>query len=328
MNKKIALITAFVIMVCSMFTAGCAGVKTRTFYALDTAITITAYNCTDEIIDSMIGHVNDYDTVFNIYNKDSEIYKLNQYCTLEEASETLCVVLKAALKYAKMTDGAFDPTIGAVSMLWDFDNAVIPQKEAIEAALKTVDYNNVVMAGRRITLKNGAKLDLGAMAKGYITGIIASRMKQDGITHATLDFGGTIYIFGEKNIKVGIQTPFGMPNQVSAQIASKDRATVVTSGNYQRCFDKDGVHYHHILDPKTGYPANNGLDSVTVVGTDPGMDDAFATALFVMGREKASDLVNRVNGMEALFIEHDETIYHTSGLKFDGDFTFTLKQND
>lgn len=328
MNKKLAFITALAVAVCSLFLSGCAGVRTRTFYALDTSITITAYNCTDQIIDSMVDQVNSLDAIFNIYNKDSEIYKLNNEQKLEEASETLVSVLSQSLNYAKMTEGAFDPTIGAVSTLWDFENGVIPSDEDIQNALKTVNYNNVAISGRRIILKNGAKLDLGAVAKGYITGNIASRLKLDGIKRATLNFGGTVFIFGEKNIRVGVQTPFGQQDEISAEISATGQTVVATSGNYQRYFEKDGVRYHHILDPKTGYPVNNGLESVTVIGNTAAMDDAFSTALFVMGREKAAQLVKRVKGMEALFIESDDSIYHTDGLTFDGNYTFTLKQND
>ena len=327
MNKKIAILVAFVIVVCSIFTSGCAGVKVRTFYALDTSIKITAYNCTDEIIDSMVERVNSFDAIFNIYNKDSEIYKLNAEGRLEEASETLVSVLSQSLNYAKMTEGAFDPTIGAVSLLWDFEKGVVPSDSDLQAALKTVDYNNVAISGKRIILKNGAKIDLGAIVKGYAVGNIASRLKLDGIKRATLDFGGTVYVFGEKNIRVGIQTPFGEQNEISAEITASDQTVVATSGNYQRYFDKDGKRYHHILDPATGYPVNNGLQSVSVIGTNSAMDDAFSTALFVLGREKATDLVNRVKGMQAVFIADDGTIYHTAGLTNDGDNTFTLKQN-
>ena len=327
MNKKISVLLSFAVVVCSMFASGCAGVRVRTFYALDTSIKITAYNCTDEIIDSMVERVNSFDAIFNIYNKDSEIYKLNQNGRLEEASETLLSVLSQSLNYAKMTEGAFDPTIGAVSLLWDFENGTVPKAEDIQSALKTVDYNNVAISGKRIILKNGAKLDLGAVVKGYAAGNIASRLKLDGIKRATLDFGGTVYVFGEKSIKVGIQTPFGEQGEISAEIAATGQTVVATSGNYQRYFDKDGKRYHHILDPKTGYPVNNGLQSVSVIGNTAAMDDAFSTALFVMGREKATELINRVKGMQAVFISDDDTMYHTSGLEYDGNYTFTIKQN-
>ncbi len=221
-------------------------------------------------------------------------------------------VLTTALSFAEKTDGLFDPTIGAVSSLWDFtaEDPVLPEAEAINAALSHVGYEKVLMGidGRVNKSEEGVMLDLGAIAKGYIADKTAEFLDAKGIKSAIISLGGNIVLVGTKPDKsawkVGIEKPFSgnqdevLENRESVGVVSWSGDgfySVVTSGTYERCFEKDGKLYHHVLDPKTGYPKDTDLISVTITGPSSTYCDALSTACLLMGSEKVDAFMKEFN---------------------------------
>lgn len=237
-----------------------------------------------------------------------------------ELTDEAAALIGASLDMAALTGGAFDPTIGPVSVLWDITgNPKVPSRTDVQKALELVDYNNVKIDGNTVSLaKKGMILDLGGIAKGYAADIAAEIYKKHGIKSALLNLGGNIYAFGArkdgKDWRIGIRDPKGQPGEHAAAVAVSDKS-VVTSGGYERFFESGGQTYHHIFDPYTGYPAQNGLLAVTVICKNSTMADALSTAFFVMGLDDGLALANRLDAVEAVFFTDEKEVYITDGLK-------------
>ena len=174
------------------------------------------------------------------------------------------------------------------------------------------------LEGNTVTMPAGMQVDLGSIAKGYVTDEIAEYCRSRGVTCGILNFGGNVVVIGNRPDgepwNVGIQDPKEPTGQPLITLPTTDGA-VVTSGVYERGFTLDGVRYHHILDPKTGWPVQNGLASVTLLTKDSLTADAYDTACFVMGLEKGMALVESLPGVEAVFIDTEDNIYYSSGLQ-------------
>lgn len=232
-------------------------------------------------------------------------------------------VLGDALKFAALSGGALDPTIGPLVKLWNIgtDDARVPAPEEIAAALPLVDYRDVVVdeaAGTVFLARAGMRLDLGAMAKGYAADEVARIIAARGISRAIVDLGGNIMAVGERqdgqSWRIGVQDPSSERGEHIGIVAVRNK-TLVTSGVYERFFiAPDGVRYHHILSSEDGYPVKNGLLSVTIVA-DKSMDaDCLSTAVFALGPEKGRKLVESLPGVEAIFIFDDFSVEATHGL--------------
>jgi thiamine biosynthesis lipoprotein len=220
-------------------------------------------------------------------------------------------ILKKCLDIASLTDGAFDITVGSLKRIWDFNQQEkhIPSKEKIEYALSKVDYHNIILGNSFVSLKEDkCVLDMGGIAKGYALDRIVDILKNEGITAGIVDAGGDLKIFGKKHNNerwcIGIVNP-RKPAKIFRKIYI-DSGAVATSGDYERYFIKDGIRYHHILNPKTGYPARKCI-SVTVVSETGIIADALATGIFVLGPQNGMELVKKINGVDALimFMEND-----------------------
>lgn len=248
-------------------------------------------------------------------NEGSDVYAVNEAAPgAAKVSRDTAEVIAAALDIAQETDGAFDPAIGALTRLWDITgNPRVPAPQEIEAALKLVDYGKVSVDNAGVTLgERGMRIDLGGIAKGYAADRAVEIYRRHGIKRALLDLGGNIYACG--SYRIGIRDPLGEAGAVSAVITASD-TSVVTSGGYERFFESGGKTYHHILDPQTGYPAENELASVTIVCENSMRADALSTALFVMGLDKGLEFAQAREDIEAVFITADRKIYTTDGLK-------------
>lgn len=240
-------------------------------------------------------------------------------------------ILQAAIKYAALTDGAFDPSIEPLVKLWGIgtDDAHIPTQTQIDETKTLVDYTKIEIneAEKSVYLPvKGMGLDLGGIAKGYAADLIVQILKQHGSTKAIIDLGGNIYAYGAKSGNafvdnatttpwvVGIKNPFdstGAPI-LSAQLVNE---TVVTSGVYERFFIKDGVRYHHLIDKKTGYPAQNGLMSATIITNSSMTADALSTAVFVLGAEKGLALLESLKGVDGVCVNEYKKITATSDIQ-------------
>lgn len=320
MNKWFAGVAAAVVSVSIL--AGCAPKEiSQDFYAMDTVMNITAYGDSDtqDAVNRCVSYINELEADISRTKDSSDVSALNaaagQTVTL---SEQTADVLSNALRLAQETEGQFDPTVAPLSDLWKIgtEDAAVPQQVDIDAALPAVGYQNVSLDGTKATMQAGAKLDLGGIGKGYAADHVAQILRDAGVESAHISLGGNIYVLGEKDRgvpwTVGITDP-DKKEEYMATLKVSD-TSVVTSGDYERYFEQDGKRYCHIFDPKTGYPAETDLRSVTVVSPDSTMADAYTTALFVMGFDKAWEFCQQ-HDVQAVFVLDDHTVRVTDGLK-------------
>jgi len=320
MRRFTALLLSLLCLACG----GCGSpedpVVSRTGFALNTAVSIDLYGSYDPAIaEDAIALCASYETVFSRTDPDSELCRLNAG-ELTEASPELAEVLTMALSYARLSNGAFDPTLGALSDLWQFtaDHPQVPPDEAIDEALEGSGYERVALDGCRVSLPSGCHVDLGGIAKGYIAGRVRDFLAEQGVASAIINLGGNLYCLGTKPdgspFRVGVQYPYRERDQVIAALEVSD-VSVVTSGVYERYFEEDGVLYHHILDPATGCPVRNNLLSVTVISPSSVQADALSTACFVLGLEKGMALVDRIDDTYAIFLTEDFSLHCSAGLR-------------
>ena len=305
---------------------GCSGAKsstqtdqdlTYTDMLFDTVIKIQILDPADEsILDGLKKLCEKYDTMFSATNTDSELYKLNhangQPFTVSSETANL---IQEGIHYSELSGGAFDLTIEPVSALWDFkaDKPTVPSSDAIAQAVSHVDYTKVDIQDNTITLEDPeAGIDLGAIAKGYIADQVKTYLKKQGIKHAIINLGGNVDVIGTKpdgsKYNIGIQKPFDESGEAITSVQLNDQ-TVVTSGIYERYFKKNGKLYHHILDPRTGYPCENNLYSVSIITDSSTKADALSTTCFLLGYEKGMELIQSMDGVEAIFITDDEKVH-------------------
>ncbi|MGL4282326.1 MAG: FAD:protein FMN transferase [Eubacterium aggregans] len=308
---------------------GCASQKvtTRSDFALDTVITMTLYGSEDSsLMDGPFQSIRDWDKKLNAYSTDNEIGAINGAAGMEPVSvspETYDLI-KKGLTYSTLTDGAFDITIGPLVDLWGIgepETREPPSAEAIAQALALVDYKKVVLDSDSHSVylsEPGMKLNLGAIAKGFIGEEARADLQSEGVEHAILNLGGNVVLIGGKtngqDFVVGVEDPEDKGSTPLGSIRTKDMA-VVTSGDYERYFtDATGVRYHHILSAKTGHPADSSLHQVTVVCADSTQADALTTSLFLMGTDFAKDYIEKNDGVEGILVTTDNTIWVSSGL--------------
>ena len=304
---------------------------TADFFAMDTFMSITAYGADEQAAqDTAVQceqRVNALEPALSRTREDSDIYRLNHadgaVCTV---SADTYAAIQAAVQYAEFTGGAFDPTMAPLTDLWGIntDNAHVPEQAEIDAALARVGYQNVELLGdNQVRLLNGAQLDLGGIGKGFATDAVAALL--DGSSSVLATLGGNIGAYGENpgrdsgNWVVGIADPDNNADYLAT--VEVRGLSVVTSGDYERYFEQDGKRYHHIFDPATGYPADSGLRSVTVIDEASTRADALTTALFVMGLEDGMAFC-AANDIAAVFVTADKQVHVTDKVGTVCNFTF------
>lgn len=299
-----------------------AGWQERTLFAFDTVVTLKCA-CAAEVMNRAADRCAYFEKRFSRTLEGSDVWNVNHAggTPVAVAPETADLVEKA-LTYCERSEGMFDITIGAVSSLWDFKEGVKPSDDAIQEAVRHVDYRGVHVQGSSVTLDDPqAALDLGGVAKGYVADDLARLFREGGCESGVINLGGNAYVIGSKpdgsSWNVGVQDPNAPTNQaIIAKVACTD-ASVVTSGLYEREFTQDGVRYYHILDPKTGYPVQTDLVSSSVL-TESSLDgDAFATWMFLLGSEAALSLAESIPGLEALFVTESGAMSMTQGAHFE-----------
>ena len=294
------------ILICCLLClcTGCEGSAQETVFAMDTVMELTAWGKdAQEGLDQIKTLLRDLENTWSAQKEDSLLSRINDK---EEAALTLEQekLLDRVEALSAYTGGAFDPKLLAVSALWGFTEEMhsLPAADEIAQALAQRQW------------------DLGAALKGYAGQQAAQLLEQLDIDRALLNLGGNIQTYGEKPDgapwNIGIQNPDG--GDPVGIVAVTGTASIVTSGDYQRYFELEGIRYHHILDPETGCPADSGLRSVTVICRDGLTADALSTALFVMGLEEAADFWRDKGGFEAVFITTEGKIYATAGAALSG----------
>ncbi len=315
---------AFLLAPLLLLPYGCAPAQPleRTFFAMDTVMTLRLYEGGDEnTLDQAEARVRELEAQWSVTEENSEICALNRGGRAELSPET-AELLGAALDMCRRTDGALDISTYPVLRAWGFTTGEysVPGGEAIAALLPLVDYGRVALEAGAAALPPGMEIDLGSVAKGYTGDALAALLKQGGAASALLDLGGNIQAVGSKPDgspwRVAIRDPAGDGNIGVVEVVDQ---VVVTSGGYERYFEEDGVRYWHIIDPATGWPARSGLTSVTVVGESGLLCDGLSTALFVMGREGALEHWRQHRDFEAVLVSEDGSVTITAGLE--GRFT-------
>ncbi|ADL50473.1 FAD:protein FMN transferase [Clostridium cellulovorans] len=270
------------------------------------------------------------ESLMSFFLETSEISKINRNAGLNavEVSADVLYVLNRAKYFSEVSSGAFDITIGPVAKLWGIftDKAKIPSQEEITSSLKFTGHRDITIdnsLGSVKLEKVGESIDLGAIAKGYAADKAIEIYKQYNIDSAFVNLGGNVMVLGTKPDgspwKIGIQNPLLRRDLCLGAVHAVNK-TIVTSGDYVRYLQKNNKKYHHILDPRTGYPSDSGLISTTIVSEKSIGADAISTAIFVLGLEDGVKLVNSLKDMEAIFITEDKEIHVTEGLKKDFHF--------
>lgn len=287
----------------------------------DTSITITLYGTSNQaILDHCFSICKNYEKIFSRTLDYSELSLINQskerFISLSDDME---ILLEKALYYCNLSNGTLDITMGSVISLWNFktDKPSLPNENNLKAALNLVDYRNLSIQNHQLQRKvDTIQIDLGSIAKGYIADQIKAYLLSEDITSALINLGGNVLCVGEKldsePFQIGIQKPFAIQNETIAILSIKDKS-VVSSGTYERYFEKDNVLYHHILNPKTGYPYNNNLLSVTIVSDNSVDGDALSTICFTFGLEKGLELINSIENTYAIFVTDDYKLHYSDG---------------
>jgi thiamine biosynthesis lipoprotein len=291
----------------------------QTRFMMDTYVTIYAVGpekVTAPAITSALDRMQEIDNKFNSQNPESPVYTFNHQ-DIPIADPEIVALVRLALQIARDTDGAFDITIAPLIALWGFygDSPRLPEKEAIKACLSRVGYQHLVLQNGMLH-KNEAevRIDLGGIAKGYSVLQAVEVLKKKGVSSALINAGGDVYALGKKGRdmwKVGIRSPRG--DDILGYVEVEDLA-VMGSGDYERFFVQDGKRYHHIFDPKTGYPAE-GLSATTLIHPDPVVADAWNTAIFVLGPEDGLKWVEKISAMETVMVTTAGDIIYSNGLK-------------
>lgn len=292
----------------------------RTEYALGTSCAITLYERGREAAaDAAFARLREIEDRMSANKAGTEVDAVNRSAGIApvKVSADTFRVLRTALEYGRLTDGALDVTIGPLVRLWGIGSGAerVPRESEIEAARALVDYRLVSADEAALTVylpKKGMSLDLGAVAKGYAADEAVRILGEAGTRRAIVDFGGNIYAMGRKkdgaDWRIGIQDP-DSPRGGYLGVASIANASLVTSGDYERFFEEGGRRYHHILDAKTGYPSAAGLRSVTVIGAPSIACDALSTAMFALGLERGRLLAKGLPGFSFVFVDEGERVW-------------------
>ena len=255
----------------------------------------------------------------------SEISRVNSQAGKDpvQVSDETFALVQGAYEYSVMGNGVFDLTIGPLVSLWDIGSGSeeVPDDQAVSDALQLVNYRDLILdpEKKRIGLRReGMRIDLGAIAKGYAVDRMVEYLEEQGVGYGIINLGGNVYAFGEKNgslpWKIGIQSPDDERGRYIGVLETRNRA-VVTSGKYERYFTEGGRRYHHILDTENGYPVENGIASVSIVSADATAADALSTLVFGLGLEEGLRLSEEVEDVEAIIITEEDVVYTTSGLR-------------
>lgn len=303
-------------IVLALFLVSCAENEPieRDIFAMDTMMSIRIWG-SDDTLNNTCDIIRNLDELLDAQDEQSEIYRLNQDGVLSAHNDVI-EILRLAISYCEKTNGCFDPTVYPAVLSWKEAESAPPSAEELQAFLPLIGIENISANGSNITLKDGTMLDFGAIAKGYAAQKCIDYLKNNNVESAIISLGGNVQTLGSKpdgsKWAVGIADPSN-PSKSIAIVKFEGSMALVTSGSYQRYYELDGVKYHHILDPKTLYPAENELASVTILALNGTMADAYSTALFVMGLDKAVEFWKSQSDFDAVFILKDGSIFATQG---------------
>lgn len=331
MNRRRVLWLVLLLSILLSFT-GCkpkpAEPISRSEFMMDTIINLKIFDKTDEdIIDKAVDRLREIEDRMSATKEDSDVSLINKNAGISpvQVHDDVYYVLEVAKHYASLSDGAYEPTIGPLVDLWnvsdeEVERDSIPSEEEIKEALALVDYNDLeLMDDNYVYLKReGMKLDLGGIVKGYAADEVRRIFKENGVESAIIDLGGNIYVLGDKGEgapwRIGVTNPF-QPTGRFTGLLELTESSIVTSGDYERYFIYEGNRYHHILDSKTGYPSDSEVSGISII-SERGIDgDALSTTLFILGVDRGLEFINEMEGIEAIFVTKNKEVIVSDGLK-------------
>lgn len=329
MYKKITMIVISVIL--SISVVGCTKKDynkciSRTELTMGTVVKISLFDGgSEEILDKAFKCIEEIENLVSINKDGTELSLLNKNAGIKsiKLSDTSYDILNKGMYYTKLSKGGYDLTIGPLVKLWSIGlpEAKVPTIEEINYVLSKIDYSKVDMnpdTNEVFLTEKGMSIDLGSIAKGYATDEVVEILKNEGVKSAIIDLGGNIYALGlkegNKNWNIGIQNPFDNRGSAIGYLETSDK-TIVTSGVYERYIEKDGIKYHHILNPRTGYPYDTAIQAVSIIADKSIDGDALSTLIFTKGLDEGLELIKSLQGVEAIFITNKKEVYITEGLR-------------
>ena len=321
---------ALSLLLLALLLAGCGGAGTteqeapvvsRTNFQMDTVVTITLYDWSDEsTIDQAFREIDRLEALLSVQKEGSDLDRLAKAAGRDwvDVSPETQEVLELAREFHTLSGGRFDVTAGPLIQLWDVNGGGhYPTEEELAEVLPLIGGEDLLVEeGRAFLRRPGMMADLGAVAKGYIADRVKDLLVDQGVEHAILDLGRNILLIGGKTegtpFRIGVQDPNQEEGKILAVVEAEDMS-VVTSGVYERYFLYEGKRYHHILDPFTGFPADNGLAGVSILSDESALGDALSTTCLLLGEEKGMELIESLDGVEALFVFEDGETRTSSG---------------
>lgn len=305
------------------------GTYSTTNYYLDTINQISLIDVKERDSKKLLEGVDkitlDINNEMSMQLNSSELSNINKNAGIKpvRVSKDMMEIVKKSIYYSKISSDNFDVSIGPISSMWGIgsEKARVPDKIEIEEKLPLVDYKNIEIDAKNNTVflkKKDMMIDLGGIAKGFCADKITDYLKSNGVKNAIINLGGNVFVYGKnargKDFNVGIQNPQKNSQEPIAEVTLTGKS-IVTSGIYERFIEKDGKFYHHMLSPKTGYPFENELSSVTIISNKSVDGDALSTSTYGMGLEKGLKFIQSQDGIDAIFVTKDKKIYITQGIK-------------
>jgi len=336
MNKKLVMISIFLLLTVFMV-IGCTQEPPETetyateeedleaqsgpFFFLNSVMDVKIFdeeNDTEEVRRAISKEVQRVESLMTMRDLHSDVSKINQNAGIEPVTidKDTFEVIERSLYYSEITNGAFDITVGHLVELWGIgtEDQRLPSQDEIDLSLSYINYKDIELDKENLSVflkREGMMIDLGGIAKGYAADRVAAVLASHDVKSAIINLGGDVYVHGSRenrDFRVGIQNPFSDRGEHMGIYNAKDKS-IVTSGNYERFFEEDGITYHHILSTTDGYPVQNELVSVTII-SDLSIDgDALSTAVYAMGIEEGLGLVDRLEDVEAIIINKDKEVY-------------------
>lgn len=315
-----------IILIIALGFASCSsdhGPLTQTEFYLGTVVTITIYDSNaEQLMEGAMAEIERLESLLSGTLENSDISKINATAGLSgvEVADEVIEVIEKGLGYYNTSSGSFDISIGPLVELWGIGTpeAAVPSEIDITKAISNIDINGILIEDNYVSLLNrGMKLDTGGIAKGYIADKVADYLKANGCDAAVLNLGGNVVTVGQKpdgsKWRVGIQNPFESTGNY-IRVVEVEEMSVVTSGSYERFFVEDGITYHHILDPETGYPVESDIAGVSIISSKSVDGDGLSTSVFALGSEKGMALIELIPGVECIMILEDGAVKYSSGI--------------
>lgn len=329
-KAAILLLSLFLLVGCGKQKDTDTGVTSTPFkkteFLMGTVVTIKIFDKDkEEVLNQVFDRIELLASQITVNEEGSIIDEINVNAGLKpvQVPDDIYRLVKAGKDYSGYSGGDFDITIGPLTNLWHigFPDEKKPTQAEIDEILPFINYRKIELNEEKQTVylpEQGMMLDLGGIAKGFITDEVVKVLEDNGVKSAIIDLGGNIYVKGKnasgKPWEVGVQDPFSDRGEMVGKMEETD-TSIVTSGIYERYLEVDGVKYHHILSPKTGYSVNNDVAGITIVSDKSFDGDGYSTTIFIKGVDEGLKAVEQMDGMEAIFVTKDKKVYLTSGLK-------------